>query len=263
MKIDTDNNLIIPGSLEISDLKAIKVVGELNKVEDFLQGQLTSDISLLNNDASQLSCICDHKGQVIADFVVLKQDNEFFILIQKDFISIFRSELEIFAKFGSVSFDICDHKIIGEICNKGDSNNFYYSNDEFELSLYLKKSNYKSKNDINLDIWNAANKILGILNLDISDSGKFRPLEINFDKQRVSFEKGCFRGQEIVARMKYLGINRRKFCTFIVNNDFVENNLIKTIGNIINLDDKRVFNGIVKKDDIEEVKKILGIISIL
>ena len=86
MKIDTDNNLIIPGSLEISDLKAIKVVGELDKVEDFLQGQLTSDISLLNNGASQLSCICDHKGQVIADFIVLKQDNEFFIIIQKDFI---------------------------------------------------------------------------------------------------------------------------------------------------------------------------------
>ena len=263
MKIDTDNNLIIPGSLEISDLKAIKVVGELNKVEDFLQGQLTSDISLLNNGASQLSCICDHKGQVMADFIVLKQDNEFFIIIQKDFISIFTGELEIFAKFGSVSFDVCDHKIIGEICNKGDSDNFYYSNDEFELNLHLKKSNYKNKNSINLDMWNAANKILGILHLDKSDSGKFRPLEINFDKQRVSFEKGCFRGQEIVARMKYLGIDRRKFCTFIVNNDFVENNLIKSIGKIINLDDKKIFNGIVKKDDIEEVKKISGIISIL
>ena len=263
MKIDTDNNLIIPGSLEISDLKAIKVVGEPNKVEDFLQGQLTSDISLLNDNASQLSCICDHKGQVIADFVVFKQDNEFFIIIQKDFISIFTNELEVFAKFGSVSFDICDHKIIGEIFNKGDANNFYCSNDQFELSLYLKKSDYKNKNTINLDMWNAANKILGILNLDKSDSGKFRPLEINFDKQRVSFEKGCFRGQEIVARMKYLGIDRRKFCTFIVNNDFVESNLIKTLGKIINLNGKKVFNGIIKKGDIEEVKKITGIISIL
>ena len=63
--------------------------------------------------------------------------------------------------------------------------------------------------------------------------------------------------------MKYLGIDRRKFCTFIVNNDFVENNLIKSIGKIINLDGKKVFNGIVKKDDFEEVKKSSGIISIL
>ena len=82
----------------------------------------------------------------MADFIVLKQDNEFFIIIQKDFISIFTGELEIFAKFGSVSFDVCDHKIIGEIYNKGDSDNFYYSNDEFELNLHLKKSNYKNKN---------------------------------------------------------------------------------------------------------------------
>ena len=112
-------------------------------------------------------------------------------------------------------------------------------------------------------MWNAANKILGILHLNKSDSGKFRPLEINFDKQRVSFEKGCFRGQEIVARMKYLGIDRRRFCTFIVKHDFVESNLIKSIGKIINLHNKKVFNGIVKNDDIEKVRKISGIISIL
>ena len=67
---------------------------------------------------------------------------------------------------------------------------------------------------------NAANKILGILNLDKSDSGKFRPLEINFDKQRVSVENGCFSGQEIVARMKYLGIDTRNFWTFIVKNHY-------------------------------------------
>jgi hypothetical protein len=44
---------------------------------------------------------------------------------------------------------------------------------------------------------------------------------------------------------------------------FVDNNLIKSIGEIINLDDKKVFNGIIKKDDIEEVNKISEIISIL
>ncbi len=59
-----------------------------------------------------------------------------------------------------------------------------------------------------------------------------------------------------------MGIDRRKFCTFIVKMILLKY-LIKSVGEIINLDDKKVFNGIVKKDDIEEVKKISGIISIL
>ena len=137
------------------------------------------------------------------------------------------------------------------------------SNDDFELSICLKKPGFENKNTINLDIWNAASKIHGIFYLEESDSRKFRPLEINYDNQRVSFEKGCFRGQEIVARMKYLGVDRRKFCTFIANNDFLENDLIKILGKIITIDDKKVFNGIIKKDDVEKVKKISEIISIL
>ena len=263
MKIATDNNFITPGSLEISDWRALKVNGEQTKVMDFLQGQLTSDINLLDDNNLQLSCICDHKGQVVADFIALKQDNDFFIIIHKDLVTIFQNELEVFAKFGSVIFEISDYKIIGEINKKGGSGHFFHSNDDFELSICLKKPDFENKNTINLDIWNAANKIHGIFYLEESDSRKFRPLEINYDKQRVSFEKGCFRGQEIVARMKYLGVDRRKFCTLIANNDFLENDLIKILGKIITIDDKKVFNGIIKKDDVEKVKKISEIISIL
>ena len=51
------------------------------------------------------------------------------------------------------------------------------------------------------------------------DVALYRPLELNYDKLRVSFTKGCFRGQEIIARMHYLGVNRRTFCTVINDTD--------------------------------------------
>ena len=35
--------------------------------------------------------------------------------------------------------------------------------------------------------------------------GKYRPHEIGQHINRVSFNKGCFKGQEIIARMEYLG----------------------------------------------------------
>ena len=104
---------------------------------------------------------------------------------------------------------------------------------------------------------------MGILFLNKEDSRKYRPLEINFDNLRVSFEKGCYRGQEIVARMKYLGINRRKFCTFTTENDFNEFSKIKILGETIKLKEKKIFNAIVKRDELDEIKKLSGIIDII
>ena len=83
MKKDRHNNLIRFGSLEISELMVLSVIGEIEKVEEFLQGQATSDISLLSNNNCQLSSICNHKGQVLADFIVYKINEEFKIIINK------------------------------------------------------------------------------------------------------------------------------------------------------------------------------------
>ena len=198
-------------SLELSQWRAIKVLGNHDNARDFLQGQITSDVNLVSNNSSQLSCICDHKGQVIADFILYKLQEEFYILINKDFVNIFCDELKVFSKFSSVEFQLSNKKIIGQILKKGEAKNFYSKNDTFQVNVFLKNSDYHHKNTLNLDHWYVANKLLGILFLDKSDSRKFRPLEINYDSSRVSFEKGCFRGQEIVARMKYLGVNRRQF----------------------------------------------------
>ena len=79
---------------------------------------------------------------------------------------------------------------------------------------------------------------------------------------RVSFDKGCYRGQEIVARMKYLGIDRRKFCTFITEKEFKKYENIKITGEIIEIDNIHVLNGIIKREMLSELKNLDGIIDI-
>ena len=96
-----------------------------------------------------------------------------------------------------------------------------------------------------------------------NDIGKFRPLELNYDKLRVSFDKGCYRGQEIVARMKYLGIDRRSFLTFITTSGYDANENIKIVGKQIEIDDKLVFNAIVKKDLIPDIQKYPQVLKII
>ncbi len=262
MKTDIHNNLIEFGTHHIKDWCALDVVGDLIKVEEFLQGQLTSDISLMTNNTSQLSSICNQRGQVIADFITYKQDNKFKIIINKNCVELFKEELAPFAKFFFTTFELSDEKIIGKVSKKDNSMPCYSSNDLFQTSIKVNNKDLSIENSISYENWIVAHKLLGILFLNKEDSGKYRPLEINFDNLRVSFEKGCYRGQEIVARMKYLGINRRKFCTFTTESDFNEFSNIKILGETIKLKEKQIFNAIVKRDKLDQIKKLSGIIDI-
>ena len=78
----------------------------------------------------------------------------------------------------------------------------------------------------------------------------------------MSFDKGCYRGQEIVARMKYLGIDRRKFCTFITDKNFKKNEDIKITGEVIEIEGLFIFNGIIKKEIFPQLQNLNGVIDI-
>ena len=78
----------------------------------------------------------------------------------------------------------------------------------------------------------------------------------------MSFDKGCFRGQEIVARMKYLGVDRRKFSTLITKNTYEANENLKIVGKKIKVNGLQIFNAIVKKDEINSINEKDEVIDI-
>ena len=262
MKKDIHNKLIRFGSIKLGDWVLLEVQGGLSKVEEFLQGQVTSDISSLSDNCSQLSSICNHKGQIVADFIIIKKDKKYIFALNDTFKDIVINELLPFSKFYSVTFKGIDEHVIGVISKKSSSKEPFLSNNYCELSIEIKNNMNNFKETINKAQWAVANKILGNLYLESEDIEKYRPLEINYDNLRVSFDKGCYRGQEIVARMKYLGIDRRKFCTFITEKEFKEYENIKITGEIIEIDNIHVSNGIIKREMLSELKNLDGIIDI-
>ena len=263
MKKDTHNNFIKYGSLIIKEYKAIELNGDIEKVDEFLQGQVTSDHSQLSNDAYQLSSVCNHKGQVMSDFIINKNNNAYRLIINDSLKDALIEELKPFAQLHRVEMHDCNKVVVGKISLKGDLEYSYSSNKDIEASISIENKDYENKNSISYENWHAANKILGNFFMQPEDVGKYRPLEINYDNLRVSFDKGCYRGQEIVARMKYLGIDRRKFCTLVVNNSYELSEKTKIIGKIINLDGFKVFNAIIKRDEIDQVKKSKDIVELI
>ena len=128
----------------------------------------------------------------------------------------------------------------------------FFSNDIFSLSVSLEKEICVNNSSLLKKDWIVANKLALNFDLGIDDIGKYRPMEINYDKSRVAFDKGCFRGQEIIARMKYLGVDRRKFVT-IISSEAIENNKnFKVIGKTLRYKHFYIFSGSIKRDFLDE-----------
>lgn len=261
MKISNLNNLIKTGSLQLKNWGVIDIIGEKEKVFDLLQGQVTSDVKLLENNECQLSSICNHKGQVMADFIIYYFDNSYKFILKNELSDTLIQELKPFAQFNFVEFKKSSMNVIGSV-TEDKSINSYSSNKNISTSVDISSSEITS-DTISENIWEMTNKILGNYFLDASDVGKFRPLEINYDKLRVSFDKGCYRGQEIVARMKYLGVDRRVFLTFLTNDSYVDDDEVRIVGKKVEIKNKLIFNGIIKRDSMSKVKKLPGVEEII
>ena len=229
-------------------MRVIQIHGDIDKVEKLLQGQITSDINLLTNESYQLSSVCNQKGEVIAGFMIHKSEN-YKILIDQWLVDVFISELSPFAKFFNVTFTQESGLIFGNVSFEKQDKAFF-SNEVYSLSITLEKNDLTET--LSKDDWVAANKLALNFDLGKNDIGKFRPLEINYDKTRVSFDKGCFRGQEIIARMKYLGVDRRKFVTIVSSDLIEESKNLRIIGEILKYKNFYIFNSSINRDFFDE-----------
>ena len=93
------NNLIKTGSTLLSNYEVLKLDGDIERVEDCLQGQVTSDINDLANENAQTSCLLDHKGFIQADFIIYRSKDVIYIIIESTLAEHLIDELDQVIKF--------------------------------------------------------------------------------------------------------------------------------------------------------------------
>lgn len=181
--------------------------------EKYLQGQLTADLIALPSGANTLVAHCDPKGKMNAIFRLLKVDSErFFLLIKKDLLPSALDALKKYAVFSKISFDLRDWQIVGLIgkkCGKIEPR-FTLEIDE-QRAILLNESALPINFNADEKIWESADIQAGLPNLSAATQNLFIPQALNLQaiEQAVSFTKGCYIGQETVARAKYRGANKR------------------------------------------------------
>ena len=197
----------------LKQLALIKVSG--TDSETFLQNQFSNDLTKLDDQTIQLNAYCQHQGKIIALFWVMRHRGNYLLSFPKDLAEKVMARLRMFVIMSDVVIeDVSEQYHQIGLINENHSSAYSFNND---LSLYLGESSAFNEDIIDKnDEWTKACIDSQIPEVFLSTSEKFVPqmLNLDLDEVGVNFSKGCYPGQEVVARLHYLGEAKRRLFAF-------------------------------------------------
>jgi len=227
--------------IELSDLGAISLLGDDQR--SYLQGQVTCDVT--DSTASNLltGAHCDAKGKVFSVFRLMQRSSAYFLLQPKATIESSLKELRKFGVFSKVTIDEVEGldciALVGEqashllqqefsqvpdsltpVVEVNSTSLVYICGEQPRYIIIDKKvvitafSEKLALTTYSQPVWNLLEISQGFPILNAKTSGQYVPQMLNLQAiNGISFTKGCYLGQETVARMQYLGKNKRAlFC---------------------------------------------------
>lgn len=242
----------------LTHLQLVKITGV--DARDFLQGQLTNDLNTLN-DEWQYSAYCSPKGRALAVFIVWKDGDTFYILLESSVKESVIKRLRMYVMRSKVVLEECGASLIGTLNNKRSQDSEEGVDRSKERFLVSRTVNSHTlhfgsraivvrldtepvtqiSNTINQD-WVTQDILDGLPRVTTESIELFIPQMLNLDLLNgISFKKGCYTGQEIIARMRYLGkLKQRSFVCSIAKQSVIKigekviDGNEKTVGNITN-----------------------------
>ena len=198
---------------ELKNRALVKISG--SDAGEFLQNQLSNDISKLDDSNIQFNAYCQHQGKIITLFWVMRINSSFLLSFPIDLLEKVVTRLRMFV----IMSDVVIEDVSGNFVQIGLLNeinkNGYLINEKMSLLIESSKSDTEViTND--QDEWTKACIESGMPEVFFSTSEKFVPqmLNLDIDEFGVNFSKGCYPGQEVVARLHYLGDTKRRLFTF-------------------------------------------------
>lgn len=200
--------------ITLPHLSAISLIGP--DAEDFLHNQLSADVKGLASHETTFACYCEPKGRVLALLLVARSDHGFNIVLSSSLAKTVADRMKVYVMRSKVDIAfLSDTGVTGfqqrEQCDISTVTKPVIPLPGGKRWLSLTKSD--STPDINqgmLERWQYSELQQGICWLGDLTSGQFLPQMLGFDTLgAVNFKKGCYPGQEIVARTHYLGKVKR------------------------------------------------------
>ncbi len=227
------------GLVALSHMGVIRAVGE--DAISFLQGQLTQDVAQLGLSEARLAAFCNAKGRMQASFIVLKRSPEELLLVcSLDTLPATLKRLSMFvmrakAKLSDASADFTLQGLTGDAVSSqgGDISHIWSRTDSAGSSLVVLPpadniaralwcapvgTTPPDLPAIELKQWQWLSVRSGVAMITQPIFEAFVPQMLNYESiGGVNFKKGCYPGQEVVARSQFRGTLKRR--AYIVHAD--------------------------------------------
>ena len=217
------------GIAPLSHLGVIRVEGE--DAAKFLHGQLTQDFALLGMDQARLTAFLSAKGRMLASFIGFKRSaTEVLLVCSRDLLPPTLKRLSMFvlrakAKLTDATNDFALYGLAGDALpggsqpawTKADTGNasvvHLYPADGQPRALWVAPSSDPAPEGPALDtaLWLWSEIQSGVATLTTPVVEAFVPQMLNYESVGgVNFKKGCYPGQEVVARSQFRGTLKRR-----------------------------------------------------
>lgn len=221
----------ISGVTELPHLGVIRVTGD--DAVTFLQGQLTQDVALMGAHEARLAAFCNAKGRMQASFVVFKRGEDLLLVCSRDILPATLKRLSMFvlrakAKLSDASAEFSLYGLAGNaieliagsqrpVWAKADIDAanvvFLHPGAGQPRALWCAPAASPAPEGprIPLAEWQWLGVQSGIAMITQPIFEAFVPQMLNYESVGgVNFKKGCYPGQEIVARSQFRGTLKRR-----------------------------------------------------
>jgi len=233
---------------DLSPLALIRVQGE--DAQTFLQNQLSNDIKDVSAKQSQLSAYCSAKGRVLSLFRIIADGDDYLLQLPQDRLESTLKRLSMFVLMSKVSLTDTSSELrtigisgpdaisvlttIGlstdlqdEQCFRtkqftivrlpGNLPRFTLIGSEENMRTFWLANQTKFR-PVGYSAWLVMDLAAGLPNVYEATCEAFVPQMLNLNSlNAISYSKGCYPGQEVVARMHYLGKQKRRMYLGNVN----------------------------------------------
>lgn len=189
----------------------------------YTNGQVTCDVTKIAIGSSSMGAHCDPKGKVIAPFWLVRiAETHFLMVYHTDLKTLQLAEFKKYAVFSKINVqDVSDkYTLTGILAAKEHDINETNLEDAYLISISAHRAIMISQVAVSLypqldaNWWNYADVVEKMPTLSASHQQEFIPQALNLENlNAISFTKGCYTGQETVARAKYRGANNRALFT--------------------------------------------------
>ncbi len=235
---------------DLSHLGLIAASGE--ETVQFLNGQLTNDVTQVSDSHSQLSAYCNPKGRMLVVFRIFKRGETYFLRIPRTALELFLTRLRMFVLRAKVKLTDASSTVtrIGycgpnaeatlqaitkripqtlnecvqisgvTIIRVAGTHPRYEIYGEMSAATQLWSSLTKKATPAGASQWSLLDILAGVPTVSSQNTEVFVPQMLNLDIiGGVSFKKGCYPGQEVVARTRYLGKLKRRMYRIHISNE--------------------------------------------